>query len=554
MKFWQFSTQALASLLAAVSVVQAGGPASGEAAADPDSAVVQLSTNEYKEFIDSNPLVLAEFFAPWCGYCKMLGPEFSKAANSLNETHPNIKLVQIDCTAEEELCAEHGIPGYPTLKVLRGSVLPPEDYDGPRNAEGIAEYMIKQSLPAVSIPEAVEELEEFIESQASPFFIQVLPSGYNAAKDKLKFNETFSNIANEYRKSMGFLSTQNSELIDNLKQKFKNVNFKNLKKPLYFLSHPKLFDDAVHYVEDFDKENLEKFIKQEMVPYFGDINRDTYMMYTTSTLPLAYYFYNTKEQRDAVEDVINKLAKKYRGKINFVGLDANLYGRHAEILNMDPEVVPLFAIQNTEENKKYGISQEEFPEGPTSESIEKFVEDFFADSLKPLVKSEDLPTEEEVESNPVTKLVAHNHDEIIGDVTKDVFVKYYANWCGHCKRLAPVWEELAALYKANPESNVIIANIDQTLNDVNPPVEIRGFPTLVLYPAHAELDEKTGLKKPIVFEGATRELDSFIDFIKEKGYHKVDANEFKKHEEENESNEANEEEKEDTKQEGHDEL
>ena len=80
--------------------------------------------------------------------------------------------------------------------------------------------------------------------------------------------------------------------------------------------------------------------------------------------------------------------KKYRGKLNIVGLDANLYGRHAEAISMDPEIVPLFAIQQIVENKKYGINQTEHPDGPSFKVIEKFVADFFDNKVEPIIKSE----------------------------------------------------------------------------------------------------------------------------------------------------------------------
>ena len=118
MKFWTYSTKVLATLLAVVSITHASGPTDGDAVADPNSAVVKLTSENFASFIEENPLILAEFFAPWCGYCKMLGPEYSKAADSLNESHPKIKLAQIDCTEDEALCMEHGIRGYPTLKII----------------------------------------------------------------------------------------------------------------------------------------------------------------------------------------------------------------------------------------------------------------------------------------------------------------------------------------------------------------------------------------------------------------------------------------------------
>ncbi|ODV80585.1 protein disulfide isomerase [Suhomyces tanzawaensis NRRL Y-17324] len=516
MKFWKFSSQALATLLSVVTLAQASGPTDGEAAADPNSAVVKLTTATFKTFLDENPLVLAEFFAPWCGYCKLLGPEFSKAADSLNESHPNIKLAQIDCTEEEQLCLEHGIRGYPTLKLARGSEAT-EDYDGPREADGIVDYMIKQTLPAVQEAATLIAFNELASHETKPYVVQIGSTS--------ETSEIFEKVAKQFRKDHLFLSADKS-FVDGLKKKFSGIK-NDFKKPTYLVVHPDNDKEPIVFDEELSLEALSEFIKREVVPLFGDINGDTYMTYMASPLPLAYYFYNTKDQRADVAPLFTKLGKEFRGKINFVGLDASLFGKHAETINMNPEITPLFAIHTTSNDKKYGVNQTEFPEGPSQKVIEKFVRDYFADKLSPIIKSQPLPTEEEIASTPVVQLVAHNHDDVVKDVTKDVFVKYYAPWCGHCKKLAPTWEELAELYDSkNADSQVVIANLDHSSNDVTTPVQIEGYPTLLLYPANGEIDEKTGLRTPIVFSD-NRELESLIKFIKEKGAHGVDGHELK---------------------------
>lgn len=471
MKFFQsLSIPVIATLLAVVSAAE------GEAIADPDSAVVKLTSETFNDFLAENPLVLAEFFAPWCGHCKALGPNFAAAADILEPK--DIKLAQIDCTEEQDLCSGQGIKGYPTLKVFRGSVDNPSDYEGPRSTEGIVNYMVKQTLPAVSLIDDLEELNDFITDGE----IVVIETG-------VKNNETFYAVASSNRDDQAFAQTKNEKFIKRY----------GSDKLLVFISGST--EPVIYEGDADDADEIREFLKVESVPYFGELDGSTYALYAASELPLAYLFYTTPAERNEYKETIVQLAKANRGKVNFVGLDASKYGRHADNLNILQEF-PAFVVHDLKSNKKYAHSQEN---DLTQDRVVSFFKRYLEGEIEPTLKSEDIP---EVQESSVFKIVGKTHDEIVGDESKDVFVKYYAPWCGHCKKLAPVWEELADLYKKDESSeSLIIADIDATANDVS--IEIKGYPTLVLYPANDKAN-------PIIHKGG-RDLESLAKFIKENG-------------------------------------
>ncbi|KAL4937167.1 thioredoxin-like protein [Aspergillus oleicola] len=115
----------------ALSLLGAAGAVSAADAETP-SDVVSLTKDTFNDFVAEHDLVLAEFFAPWCGHCKALAPKYEEAATELKAK--NIPLVKVDCTAEEDICKEQEVTGYPTLKVFRGldAVKP---YQGARQAD-----------------------------------------------------------------------------------------------------------------------------------------------------------------------------------------------------------------------------------------------------------------------------------------------------------------------------------------------------------------------------------------------------------------------------------
>lgn len=109
-----------------------------------EDEVIILTRENFHYFIMSRPTVLVEFYAPWCGHCKDLAPEYSKAAETLKKE--NIPLAKVDATKEGELAVEFMISGYPSLILFRdGKKI--DQYQGERNAFAIIDYMREKTDP-----------------------------------------------------------------------------------------------------------------------------------------------------------------------------------------------------------------------------------------------------------------------------------------------------------------------------------------------------------------------------------------------------------------------
>ncbi len=62
---------------------------------------------------------MVEFYAPWCGHCKALKPEYAKASQRLSRN--NVALGKVDASVEEALARRFSVEGFPVLKVFHPS-------------------------------------------------------------------------------------------------------------------------------------------------------------------------------------------------------------------------------------------------------------------------------------------------------------------------------------------------------------------------------------------------------------------------------------------------
>jgi thioredoxin 1 len=100
-------------------------------------ATVELTDDTFHETVESNDIVLVDFWAAWCPPCRMFGPVFEKSS----EANPDIVHAKIDTDAQQRISAAAGISSIPTLMAFR---------------EGILVFSQPGALPAPALAQVVD--------------------------------------------------------------------------------------------------------------------------------------------------------------------------------------------------------------------------------------------------------------------------------------------------------------------------------------------------------------------------------------------------------------
>jgi thioredoxin 1 len=82
-------------------------------------AVVELTKDNFEQVVTSNPTVIIDFWAPWCGPCKGFAPVFERVA----ESHPDVVFAKVNTDEEQEIASHFQIRSIPTLMVFRDQII-----------------------------------------------------------------------------------------------------------------------------------------------------------------------------------------------------------------------------------------------------------------------------------------------------------------------------------------------------------------------------------------------------------------------------------------------
>jgi protein disulfide-isomerase A1 len=434
--------------------------------------VLVLTDENFDDTLAKYPYILVEFYAPWCGHCKKLAPEYAAAAGVLKAD--GIPLAKLDATIHKQAAEKFKVQGFPTLKFFVNGK--DTEYNGGRTKADIVTWMKKKTGPATSDLKTVAEVENFAKSADA---VVVLIGGEGLAQ--------FTDLARGYD-DISFANCSAQECVDNYKVSSGTVVvFKNFDEKRNDLATGFSAAEFKAFVETKTKPTIMKFDEKTAQYIFGK-----------SSPGLFLYLDRNSENASALEAVLLEVAPQLKGTIQVIltGITEGLETRLAEYIGVTAADLPSVRIADTRSDlKKFNMSG-----AITAENILKFVDDWKNKKLSSSLKSEEVPTQD----GPVYVLVGKEFDRIVLDPTKDVLVEFYAPWCGHCKKLSPIWDSLGERFQHN--ENIVIAKMDSTANEVQVPgLSVQGFPTLYFFKGNDK-------SHPTKYEGA-RELSDLIDFV-----------------------------------------
>lgn len=463
----------------------------GESGHPSHPDVMMLTEATFNETVDSNN-TLVEFYAPWCGHCKTLKKPYGEAAEILKGV---AVLAAVDATAEKALAERFEVKSFPTIKWFSGGEQP-VTMDGGRTADKIVNWVKKRIDGPYTILNSEEEIAAFRGSDDSAVIAAADDEDGAALRvlhDVAMADNTrrYARVNNKFAKGIKVLSPPGFALFT-----------KHSEKPIVWKTG-KL------------KTNGRLALKASAVG--GDaldaLVRSLKFFLAVESLAAVTPFSNNQ-----VELIINP-ATNISGVL--FGADETLLSAYTEVANNQRgKIVLLTSAVSEQRLQEYiGLKGKDFPQfsmlGPSrtkyplhglatlsvhdrAAAIEEHVKKYLAGSLEPFFKSEEIPADN---SGPVTVVVGKEYEKIMFDSSKTTFLEVYAPWCGHCKQLAPIWEQLGEEFASNDD--VVIANLDGTANEAAG-LDLSGFPSLFI-----SRKGSTSIEK---YSG-DREFDALKDFV-----------------------------------------
>ncbi|XP_015215634.2 protein disulfide-isomerase A2 [Lepisosteus oculatus] len=450
-----------------------------------EKGIMVLHQDNFARALSENKFLLVEFYAPWCGHCQALEPEYAEAAGILKTESSDIRLAKVDATEQKGLAEEFQISSFPILKLFKdGDRKTPIEFTGKRKALGIVQWLKRRTGPVSTVLESVASAQDLIDANnvtVIGFFTDM------ESEDVKAFNETALD-----RADITFGITSSPDIFQNYEvSKNRIVLFKKFDEKRADLEMP---EDA-----QLSKEMVDKFIRVNALERVVEFNeQNAHRIFDAKINHHLLLFINkTVGEHLQLLESFRGVASEFTGQVLFILIDVSPDNEHVlSYFGLSTRDAPTVRLVDIDTAKKYSLGEQAI----TAESLSALCRGVLDRTVKPHLMSQEVP--EDWDKKPVKVLVGKNFEQVAFAETKNVFVEFYAPWCAHCKELAAVWEQLGEKYKDH--ENIIIANMDATANDVEG-LTVSGFPTIKYFPA--------GTERKIVDYDGRRDLETFSKFL-----------------------------------------
>jgi len=341
--------------------------------------VLHLTAETFDQAVQEHAFLVVSYGASWCKHCQALAPQWEEAATILKDDATaaayGIALASVDATVHTSLAEKYKIQGFPTIKIFeRHDTDGPSTYEGPRQAAGIVEFLLKRAAPASTEVTSEEEAEALLETDG----IIVVYAGEG--------DDWWMDIANSKRDVVQWKHTTNEKAMQALGVQAGTITI--LKDFEHSSTVYRDFEQtSTVYKGETGASNSEKIIafidyhRSVVAVHIKKGDQETLkVVFEPDKRPNLFLFSNSKD--DGLE-AFTVAAQEVRGKFvsaRFWDSDFGDAFKHYSLEKYIGEsVLPKVLIEDRKNDKKYLL------EGDANEAaIQKFISDFEEGNLEPM--------------------------------------------------------------------------------------------------------------------------------------------------------------------------
>ncbi len=435
--------------------------------------VLKLNEETFEDTLLTSEYLMVKFFAPWCSHCKNMAPAYEKLSESVPAS---VVIAEVDGTENKVLTDKYDVKGFPTMKwFMNGTEY---EFRGGREFNSMKAFVDSASGEWATIINTLDDLNDFLSSDEDAFVLTNDPE-----KDIRSLSTVLNNL------NFGHVQGDGADLLSPNTLRI----YSNYDNTLKYETWDESKGDAIRFIK---KHSIPNVIRMGDEAHRTGLNRG----FAYSKLHVLTFYDKDENDYDKLVAELEPAADKHSPDYIFVTIEkANEKVREMFSITEYPSTVLV-------DMRDGAMHQYHMHNTVSSDNIFDHVSKFGNGDLVKSSKSEAIP-KIQLTDKPF-KLVKDEFIEVIKN--NNVFVKFYAPWCSHCKTLSPVWDELALKMI---DSEVIVAKFDATANDI-PGETIKGFPTLRYY--------KKGVETPIDYSGG-RDLSSMVAFLEEQSTGTLDT-------------------------------